>query len=174
MVGIEVSKAKGSYIVWVDSGALEASGERARAYACVDEQETGWRAKHRCVSSRAAGKDAEFKRHWRKRSYRGGEPVSFKVTSIRRHKGAKLGTYLDVVHGVGAAAARALLLPIYAYDDIKERAHLTSPPPRSTSSSRHCHQGRRPGRGGAPIAVHLVSWPKVHLTGIMAQTPQAA
>ena len=60
MVRIEVGEAESSDVGQSHTGAVEAFGKRARAGAGVYEQHAGRRAEDRCVSSRAAGKDAEF------------------------------------------------------------------------------------------------------------------
>ncbi|MBN8984223.1 MAG: Rieske 2Fe-2S domain-containing protein [Rhizobiales bacterium] len=67
MVAIQVGEAEGGDVSRADAGAVQTPFERARADAGVDEQDAGRRPEDRCVSGRAAGKDAEFKGH--RRSY---------------------------------------------------------------------------------------------------------
>jgi hypothetical protein len=55
-----VGEAEGSNIGRANAGAFEAFAKRAGSNAGVDQQHARRRAEDRCVSGRAAGKDAEF------------------------------------------------------------------------------------------------------------------
>lgn len=63
VVPIEVGEAEGADVSQADAGAVETFGECARTDAGVDKQDAARRPDDCCVSGRAAGKDAELKRH---------------------------------------------------------------------------------------------------------------
>ena len=64
VITVEMGQAEGCDVGHPDPSAIETLCQRARTNASVDKQDAGRRPEDRCVSGRAAGKDADFERHW--------------------------------------------------------------------------------------------------------------
>jgi hypothetical protein len=64
VVAIEMGEAEGCDFAEPDARSIETFCQYARADAGVDKQDAGRRSEDRCVSGRAAGKDADFEGHW--------------------------------------------------------------------------------------------------------------
>jgi hypothetical protein len=64
VVTVEMGKTEGCDVGDPNTGAVETFCQGARPDAGVDKQDAGRRPEDRCVSGRAAGKDADFEGHW--------------------------------------------------------------------------------------------------------------
>ena len=113
VVSIKMGKTEGSDVDQANAGAVEAFGKRARANARINEQHSGGGADNRCISGRAAGKDAEFQGH---RSYR---PVArAQCYAVSPEVKGLSGCEHTHALSVGEALGPAILSPQYLLMDL--------------------------------------------------------